>query len=102
MFALKTEFVTNGGSFSWSFIISGTLKEWSSFYLLTVNFVFASITWGTFYFSFYGHFLIVFTLSSMTVFRLQDLKGFFVLLYDDSGLLEKDLIGHLSVSCSSV
>ena len=76
MFVLKTEFVTNGGNFCWSFIISGTLKEWSSFYLLTVNFVFASITWGTFSFSFYSHFLI-FTLSSMAVFPSTRSKGFF-------------------------
>ena len=78
MFALKTKFVTNGRSFSWSFIISGTLKEWSSFYLLTAHFVFARITWGTFSFSFYSHFLIYFVINDcLSVYKISWVFLFF-------------------------
>ena len=73
--------------FSWSFL---TLKEWDSVYLFTAQLDFARVTWGTFYFSFYSHFLIGFYFVINDCLSTNKITGFFVLLCDNSGVLEKD------------
>ena len=60
-------------------------KDWGIFNLFAAHFVFASVTWGTFSFSFYSLFLIVFYFVINDCLSAYEISGFLFLV----GFLKK-------------